>query len=423
VSSSHAEQAAKSRLGDRRRFFIALTAALVCVAAGVWFILFTQMPGGSGIAVAESKKGIVDYRLEDNPLLGRAPLTAETAALYASKMGSGPGNLGARWTRVLVYWNALQPDAPSGGDPKYVAGYLSQLDIAVHALTHPADGSPGINVILTPTGVPQWAGNPALWKQPAPGYQKDAYQPFYAMNTGSPLAMNGLKELGRFLASRYSGSVSKFEAWNEPNIWRGIYPQKLGSNRTFAQQVYLKMLAAYSAGVKSGQSGATVIAGATAPTGNASKGGTSPIVWAKFLSKKHAGRYFGAYSHHPYTVLGTRNPSPSALPNNPSRTVTLANIGTLLKIFPSKPFYLTEYGYSTSFNPVFGYPVSEQKQADYLKTAYAMVAKRKQIKALLWFLVEDLQPSLPGRTDGVATGLASSDGLPKPSWTAFANLP
>ena len=54
---------------------------------------------------------------------------------------------------------------------------------------------------------------------------------------------------------------------------------------------------------------------------------------------------FDAYSHHPYAVGGTKNIAPEAQPRNPNLTVSLGNISTLLKIFPNKPFYLTEYGY------------------------------------------------------------------------------
>jgi hypothetical protein len=43
---------------------------------------------------------------------------------------------------------------------------------------------------------------------------------------------------------------------------------------------------------------------------------------------------FDAYSHHPYTVGGTHNIAPEAMPNDPNLTVSLGNISTLLKIFP-----------------------------------------------------------------------------------------
>ena len=67
-----------------------------------------------------------------------------------------------------------------------------------------------------------------------------------------------------------------------------------------------------------------------------------------------AGRFFDVYSHHPYTPGGSIYTAPDQPPNDPSHTVTLFNLRTLLRLFPGKPFYLTEYGYNTQPNQVFG---------------------------------------------------------------------
>ena len=77
--------------------------------------------------------------------------------------------------------------------------------------------------------------------------------------------------------------------------------------------------------------------------------------------------YFDVYAHHPYTPGGTVNHAPDGRPNDPSTTVTLYNLRTLLRLFPSKPFYLTEYGYNTEPSIYFGgFSFSEAKQAQYL---------------------------------------------------------
>ena len=60
-------------------------------------------------------------------------------------------------------------------------------------------------------------------------------------------------------------------------------------------------------------------------------------------------RYFDVYSHHPYTPGGSAQPRPRRPPNDPSTTVALQNLPTLLRLFPTKPFYLTEYGYNTRY--------------------------------------------------------------------------
>ena len=61
-------------------------------------------------------------------------------------------------------------------------------------------------------------------------------------------------------------------------------------------------------------------------------------------------------------------------------------------------------------------------QARYLRQAYAYAARNSQVKALLWFLVDDWNPT--GDADkagnGVYMGVRTYKGQPKPSWYAFA---
>ena len=65
-----------------------------------------------------------------------------------------------------------------------------------------------------------------------------------------------------------------------------------------------------------------------------------------------------AYAHHPYTPRGSKRVAPDQLPNNASRCVTLGNLSVLTKLFPTKPFYLTEFGYNTQHSKHFGVAVS-----------------------------------------------------------------
>ena len=136
---------------------------------------------------------------------------------------------------------------------------------------------------------------------------------------------------------------------------------------------------------------------------------TSPQRFAAYLKAKGAGKYFSAYSHHPYQVSGQ---APDQPPYDGRSTVTLSNLSQLLRTFPSKPFYLTEYGYSTEEVAGRLPPVSEAQQAAYLRQAYAMAARHTQVKALVWYPLRD---SLTW-----CTGLERSDGGHKPSWYAFA---
>ncbi len=54
------------------------------------------------------------------------------------------------------------------------------------------------------------------------------------------------------------------------------------------------------------------------------------------------------FAHHPYPVAGNKLIAPDAMPRDRSHTVWLANLGTLLEVFPGKPFYLTEFAYAAA---------------------------------------------------------------------------
>jgi hypothetical protein len=151
---------------------------------------------------------------------------------------------------------------------------------------------------------------------------------------------------------------------------------------------------------------------------------TSPQSFARTLKAAGAGRLFDAYSHHPYAIGGMSDPAPWVMPPRPNVTVALANLKALLRIFPGKPFYLTEYGYNTKPSVDFGYfAVSERTQARYLRAAYAVAGRYAHVKLLMWYLVQDTQPAGQPEGRGVYMGLRRVDGSKKPAWKVFARLP
>ena len=355
-------------------------------------------------------KGIVDSRLEYHGGIDLAPVGA-----YVEEMG--PTGLNARWTRVLAYWDQLQPHAPGVADPGDADGdgfndaYVQELDAVVSALR-----AQGISVILTGSDPPAWA-------------RDTAYKKYWTRNSstavvrvGDSAVRSAFQGYARFLASHFKGfGIRHFEVWNEPNL--RLIPQIVGG-KVVGPEVYRKMLVSFSRGAHAGNPQAVVIAGATSRTGSngTSTGSTSPQWFAKYLKRRGAIQWFDAYSHHPYSTRMSA-PQPSAMPRRPDISVTLGNLTVLLKLFPTKPFYLTEYCYSTSRNDAFVLAVSRVEQARYMRQAFRILATRsyRQVKALLWFLVRDWQ-TVPGDDSsiGVYTGLIDSKGARKPSWWAFA---
>ena len=317
--------------------------------------------------------------------------------------------LGAPWVRLLVQWGHLEPTRGA-----YSATELDRLDALVDGL-HAA----GVKIILTTANMPTWASDSYWWSHPPAGYDEGP-QPFYPIRSD---AIRDYGNLGEFLARRYKSSVQALEHWNEPNLWTYLYPQRTEGDAYFAARVYVRMLRAFSAGAQRAHTNVRVVAGATAPVGLNDRYRTSPQRFARFLSRARAGRCFDVYSHHPYTPGGSIHTAPNQPPNDPSTTVTLYNLKTLLRLFPRKPFFLTEYGYSTQPSAAFGgFAVDEVVQASYLKTAYKYAGRYPQVKLLVWFLLRDVKPA-SGRADsGVYSGLRRPDGTRKPSWYAFRRL-
>jgi len=371
---------------------IAVAALLACLAASA--IAFSAAPSPAFAL----QKGIIE------PLLEQAPTPAARAALI-DEIGA---QLHVSWVRVAVNWSRLEP-TPGLYDPAEVA----RLDALVDGL-HDA----GIKVMLTTCSVPAWASQSSWWTHPPASYAA-GYQPFYPMRT---TALPDYGRLGQYLAAHFAGRVQALECWNEPNLWPYIYPQRTSGDEFFAARTYLRMLKAFHAGVSRAHTRVLIVGGATAPIGLDDRMRTSPQKFARFLARNHAGRYFDAYSHHPYTPGGSFLHRPDQPPNDPTNTVTLYNLRTLLRLFPAKPFYLTEYGYGTQPSAVLGLAVSPSEQAAYLRQAFARARKYRQVKALFWCLLYDVRPPGAPADQGIYTGLREADGTPKPAWYAFRDL-
>ena len=316
--------------------------------------------------------------------------------------------LHAQLLRFDLKWAKLEPQRN-----KYDQTYLDQLALTAHAAT-----GEGLKVIVTLYGTPKWASDQALWRYVPPSFKAGVYRSFY------PPANDRLADfqaLATKLATTFGDDVFGYECRNEPNQWFSLYPQRTSADDNFGVRRYAAMLTAFSKGIRAGNPDALVIAGSNSPGGRNNDLGTSPQRFATQLKSMVSSSTFDAYSHHPYTVGGTSNTAPEAAPRDPKHVVSLGNISTLLKIFPSKPFYITEYGYYTEYRIAMGIYVSQVTQAQYLPRAYAYAARFPQIKALIWFPYHDAGPADPPPDNGgVYSGLLTTKGAFKLAWFTFA---
>jgi hypothetical protein len=373
------------------------TPALMLTLAAALCLAFLALVTSPALAV---EKGVSDVRLEGAATkTGRAALVEQIAS-----------QLKTHWVRLMVSWDDVEPRRDV-----YDAAELRRLDALVNELR-----AQNVQVILTTYQTPEWAQQRYWWKHPLPGHSAGP-QHFYPVRTSD---LGEYDEFGQFLATHFAGRVQALECWNEPNFWCFLYPQRTLHDAHYGARTYLTMLRAFSAGVRRAGTGVSIIAGATASLGDNNRYRTSPQSFARYLKDHGAASLFDIYSHHPYVPGGTANPAPDRAPAHPKTTVTLGNLGTLLRIFPDKPFYLTEYGYQTRPSVYFGYlKVTPAVQARYLTTAYSYLRRYPQVKLLIWYLLYDWRPREVSADRGIYSGLRSTTGTRKPAWYAFRDVP
>ena len=346
-------------------------------------------------------------------------LAEQTSAQRAASLAEIGGQLKAQYVRLDVHWDRAEP-APGWYDPAYLDDVEELVDLAV---------GKGLKVVICFAYPPEWASDATLWNAPPAGFAR-GYQPFYAPRAD---AADDFGAMVGTVATRFKDKVFAYECWNEPNLWLFMYPQQKKVGDDFAIERYALLLrACHDAvdgvdGVGGADPAALVIGGTTAPIGEAdatvpSPYRTRPAYWAMRMKALGLAEFFDAYSHHPYIPGGTTDIRPEAPPSDPRTTVQLGNISTLLKIFPDRDFYLTEFGYNTSFSQMFGgRALTQAQQADYLRRAYKFASRYAQVKALFWYLRRDSSPSgSADDRDGVYTGLRTVTNARKRSWFAFA---
>jgi hypothetical protein len=318
------------------------------------------------------------------------------------------GDLNAGVIRADINWPSAEPQRG-----QYDQAYLDRVAAGI-AAAH----ARGLKVVVLVYRTPRWASDHSLWDRPIPGDQGGVYQDYYPP---APDRLPDFRAFAERIARTFQGTVLAYEPWCEPNMSKYIYPQRTARYDDFAARRYARMLRAFASGVRAADPAALVSAGATAPFGRNDRYGTSPQRFARQLRALGTAGVFDVYTHHPYVPGGTRDTAPEAQPRDPSTTVSLGNIGTLLRIFPGKPFYLTEFGWSTHASYTFGVQVSCVQQASYLRRAFAWMARFPQVKLGIWYPLKDMSGT-DGYGDewGVYTGLRMLDGTPKRAYYAFA---
>jgi hypothetical protein len=364
---------------------------LVAVAAGLV---------GAGAAAAREApllRGICDPSLIES-WRTRGPAVVQE---FGTRLGADVVRVNLRWSECEERQGVYDED------------YLGRALSAVRAIR-----AQGMQAAVVVYQAPPWASDRRFWDHPVPGDRAGVYQKYYPPSISS---LDAFQAFSQHLAESLQGEVLAYSCWIEPNLWTYLYPQRTTADPAFAAHRYTRMLAAFSQGIRAGDPAARVAAGETSPTGNNTRLRTSPLRFARQIRDAGAAEYFDVYAHHPYPVSGNKDISPDATPRDPSETVWLANLPTLLGVFPDKPYYLSEFAYSTAYSILFGVWVTEAQQASYLAAAYRIAESYPQVQMLTWFPRRDHSRSgTYADRLGVYCGLRDLRGNRKRAYYAYA---
>ena len=340
----------------------------------------------------------------------------------------------------------MQDDAMAlRGDPDFTFGTMKRLrvqivrmnlnwpDVAKRRPAHPQDPADdaydwtlydrairyatqyGQQVMLTILFTPSWANGGKAKNVPPNNY-------------------NDLRNFAYAAAERYSGhyipntdnfqetylpAVKYWTAWNEPSNPNWL--QQTSGGRFVSPRSYARICTAIWQGVHfTNFAGEKVACGVTGPRGNnvarSSRPSMSPLAFMR-ATRKAGLKNLDAYAHNPY--YGRPSETPRSRPGGTA--VTLGNINTLIalvnKLWGKKRIWITEYGWQTPPDRIFG--VSYARQAAYLRQSFAIARANPRIDVMVWFMLRDDT----NINVGWQSGMLTAKGKHKPAFNVFARLP
>ncbi len=288
--------------------------------------------------------------------------------------------------RINLYWGAVQQ---TGGAP-YDWSHYDQI---VEAAAENA-----IRVLPTVYGSPPWVSRrPNL----PPGKKHWAdFRNFVAA------AAQRYGHDGIFWAQHPNVPqvpVVWWQLWNEvnsPSFWYSKPNPKQ----------YVRLLKKFHAGIKSGDPGARIVLSGLFPTPRF-KHSMDGDLFLEGIYRNRGKRLFDATALHPYSTTPEQ-----ALDRVRDWRRTMARHKD-----KKAKLWLTEVGWATG-GPRTALTVSRQRQAQYLRRTYRLLAKnrkRYKIPGVIWYSWRDI-PS--GGIWFQYTGLFNADLKPKPAWSAFTSL-
>ncbi|MDH6578065.1 cellulase family glycosylhydrolase [Kitasatospora sp. MAP5-34] len=305
-------------------------------------------------------------------------------------------NSGAKWVRVDLSWNNIQPDNATHYE-------WQRFDRIVKA----AD-TRKLQVLATIAYTPGWARKPGCGNDPSCPPARPAAFAAFAKATAQRYAPMG---------------VHTWEIWNEPNLpfW-APKPDPAG---------YTELLTATSQALRAADPKAFILMGGLAAVGtDPSSGYVSQSEFLAAVCQLGANKVVDAISYHPYTYpylpsaktdFGTAMEQISSTKDN--LVGVLAANGT-----PNLPIWLTETGAptdgpgsatdGTSITADTTH-VSEAYQAKIAADTVPAAAANPHVGAVFWFADQDAGTDKDRQHRSLFYGLRHYDGTPKPALQAW----
>jgi hypothetical protein len=272
--------------------------------------------------------------------------------------------LNVSWLKVTVNWsNVTKSSAKSSSKPSTVKYDFSAYDAIVTSAR-----ARGINIEMALAGpAPRWATGDR--KKIGPFKPNATYFGDFVRET----------------ARHFTGLVTRYSIWNEPNHVGWIAPLK--SQASVYAALYKKGYAALRAVDPS----AEILYGELAPYPSRKTTATAPLAFLRAATKA-GGIKADGFAHHPYDFdhapnfkyPGKDNVTLSGLSKLTNALNTLAR-SNKLSTEDGKPLdvYLTEYGYFQTGKR----KMPESRRAKYIPQAFEIAFKNKRVKQMLHFLL------------------------------------
>ena len=367
------------------------------------------MAAGWGACATRALASTHQFTTVEDPayLLGSEPLRQATLTELEG--------LGVRAIRMTMYWGDVAPSPDSTHRPAfdqsdpadYSWGAYAELAEDVHAR--------GMRLLIDVTGpVPRWATKGAKdhLTDPSPA----DYRAF-------------MTAVGR----EFGRDAYAFSIWNEPNLVKFLAPQFARDGRAVSPELYRRLFFAGYSGLHAAGVHAPVLAGETAPVGNAIT--VAPLRFlrgvlclnSRYRPDARCARLPAAgWATHPYI----RAAFPSALTGFGRDDVPFGGIGRLVTalnraaaagmVTRELPVYLTEFGVESYPNTISG--VSLALQSDYRSVAEFLAYSNPRVASFSQYLLVDSAPQSGPPIDRYQfqTGLYLYAGhRPKPAYAGF----